>query len=127
MVIVAPARKIPEGFGWYIIEMNEKYTAWQNGYICALSSVAHISDEHLPPHYEWLVSFSNMGKWRLSDKDVGRALKAFGAEDFEEDNHESGVARKYWMAVEEKYRRPCPCKDEMVITEGDYKYSVKLK
>jgi hypothetical protein len=34
-------------------------------------------------------------------------------------------ARKFWLAVEEKYRVPCPCQDESLIVEGDYKYSVK--
>lgn len=120
-----PERRKPEGFGWIIVEVNEQYTAWQNGHICALSSVVFVEDEHLPPHWEWLVSFSNMGRLRLSDYQVLKGLKAFNAENFEEDNHERGIARKYWLAVEEKYRKPCPCKDELVISEGDYKYSVK--
>ena len=119
-----PQPRKPQGFGWKIIGVTRDYTAWQNGHISALSSVAYISDEHLPPHWEWLISFSNMGRQRLSNKDIAPALKAFGAEDFEEDNHEPGIARKYWLAVDEKYRKPCPCKDETVITEGEYKYSV---
>lgn len=120
-----PERRKPQGFGWKIIDLNKEYTAWQNGIYCALSSVVFIEDEHLPPHWEWLVSFSNMGKKRLSNKEIDFCLKAFDAENFEEDNHESGIARKFWLAMDEKYRIPCPCKDEMVITEGDYQYSVK--
>ena len=120
-----PERKNPSGFGWSLIEINEDFTAWQNGNICALSSIVFLSDEHLPPHWEWLVSFSNMGRLRLSDKEIKPALQSFDALEFEEDNHESGAARKYWLAVLEQYRKPCPCKDEMTITEGDYKYSVK--
>ena len=119
-----PQRKKPEGFGWFIIEVNDQWTAWQNGNICALSSLVYLQDEHLPLHWEWLVSFSKTGS-RLSNEEIKPALKAFGVEDFEEDNHEKGNARKFWMAVDKKYRIPCPCKDEMVIQEGDYSYSVK--
>lgn len=125
-ITTMPQRKAPQGEGWEIIEINKNYTAWQKGYICALSSVISVIDEHQPAHWEWLVSFSKGGKSRLSNTELRPALKAFCIENFEEDNHEKGIARKFWLAVEEKYRRPCPCKDEMVITEGDYQYSVKV-
>lgn len=124
-VKLTPDRRRPQGFGWVVVEMNEHYTAWQNGIYCALSSVVHVFDDHQPEHWEWLVSFSNMGKQRLTNEQIKFCLKAFDAENFEEDNHESGIARKFWLAIDEKYRKPCPCKDEMVITEGDYQYSVK--
>lgn len=120
-----PERRKPQGFGWSIVEINENYTAWQKGDVCALSSVVFVEDEHLPPHWEWLVSFSSMGRRRLCDKEIAMVLPIFGAEDFEEDNHEQGIARKFWLSVDEKYRKPCPCKDEVLITEGDYKYSIK--
>lgn len=120
----APIRKAPDS-SWSLFGVYEDYTAYQKGGWCALSSVAYLHDEHLPPHWEWVISFSYMGKARLSDAEVKRCLKDFGAEDFEEDNHEPGIARKFWLAVEHQYRKPCPCKDEVVITEGDYQYSVK--
>lgn len=124
--MIIPPRKKPEGFGWIIVETNKNFTAWQKGDLCALSSVVYVHDDkHLPPHYEWLVSFSKGGKERLSNEEIKPALKAFQAEDFEEDNHESGIARKFWFAVEEKYRKPCPCKNEAVITEGEYQYSIQ--
>jgi len=121
----APNRRTPEGFGWTVIEININYTAWQIDNICALSSVVFIEDEHLPPHWEWLISFSFMGKTRLTNSQITTSLKAFDAEIFEEDNHEKGIARKFWLAIEEKYRKPCPCKDEIIISEGEYQYSVK--
>lgn len=120
-----PQRKIPEGFGWNFIEINENWTAWQKGNVCALSSVIQVEDEHLPLHWEWLVSFSNMGKKVLSNDELKQPLKDFGAEEFEEDNHEKGIARKFFMAVEPRFRKPCPCKDEILITEGEYQYSIK--
>lgn len=118
------ARKSPCE-GWLLIGIEEQFTMWQKGHLCALSSVAYLHDEHQPPHWEWIVSFSNMGKARLSNEEIAICLKDFAAENFLEDNHEPGVARKFWMALEEQYRKPCPCQDEKVIVEGDYRYSVK--
>lgn len=120
-----PRRIAPQGNGWHIAQVSEQFTGYQAGQFFALSSVVFVSDEHLPPHWEYLLSFSGFGYRRLSDAEIKLCLKDFGAEDFQEDNHEPGVARKFWKAVEERYRQPCPCKDELVITEGDYQYSVK--
>ncbi len=119
-----PSRLKPQGNGWDLIAVTPDYTAFQKGSYCALSSVAFVSDEHLPPHWEWLISFSNQGQQRLNNTQIRQCLAAFQAEDFEEDNHEKGIARKFWKAVDEKYRQPCPCKDETIIAEGDYKYSI---
>ena len=121
----SPPRRKPQGNGWSMIGISEEYTAWKCGEYCALSASVFLSDEHLPPHWEWLVSFSKNGGQRVSNGEIEFCLKAFDALDFEEDNHENGMARKFWYAVEQKYRVPCPCKDEKVITEGDYQYSVK--
>lgn len=108
-----------------MLEVTPDFTRWQRGHLCALSSVAFLQDEHQPAHWEWVVSFSNMGRERLSNDDIALCLAAFDAKDFEEDNHSPGVARKFWLAVEHEFRTPCPCKDETVITEGEYSYSVK--
>lgn len=117
-------RRKPSG-NWTLIDINPQFTAYQRGQFCALSSLVNVYDEHQPAHWEWLISFSKMGMARLSNAEVQQCLKDFGAEDFMEDNHEPGIARKFWLAVEEKYRVPCPCQDEQVIVEGDYRYSVK--
>lgn len=37
----------------------------------------------------------------------------------------AGVARKFWLALDEKYRALCSCQDEKTIVEGDYRYSIK--
>lgn len=117
-------RRTPSG-AWSIGMVTKEWTQWQCGHLCALSSVVYVSDEHQPAHWEWLISFSNMGKKRLSNEEIKICLRDFGAEEFLEDNHEPGIARKFWFAVDEKYRVPCPCQDENVIVEGDYRYSVK--
>ncbi len=119
-----PPRKAPNS-KWALIGVHPGFTAYQRKYMCALSSIAFIRDKHQPSHWEWIVSFSNMGQQRLSNSEIAICLKDFGIEDFLEDNHEPGIARKFWQAVEERYRKPCPCKDETLITEGDYQYSVK--
>ena len=118
-----PERRRPQGFGWQMITVNKDWTAWQCGNVCALSSMVFVEDEHQPAHWEWLISFSKGGRARLSDAELAPALKAFDATNFEEDNHEPGIARKFWYAVDVQYRKPCPCKNEIVITEGDYRYS----
>lgn len=117
-------RRVPTG-GWTVMGIYPQYTAYQQGRFCALSSLVDVYDDHQPAHWEWLISFSNMGNARLSNAEIQKCLKDFNALDFMEDNHEPGVARKFWLAVEEKYRVPCPCQNEHVIVEGDYKYSVK--
>lgn len=117
-------RKHPKAEGWRMITINPDFTAWQKGKYCALSSLVNVHDEHLPAHDEWLISFSIMGKERCSNKDIAMLIREWEADNFEEDNHEAGIARKFWLAVDQKYRIPCPCKDEKVITEGDYTYSI---
>lgn len=99
---------------------------WQSGQYRALSSLVNIDDGHQPPHYEWVVSFSKSSRETLTDTEVKKCLKEFDALDFEEDNHEPGIARKFFLPVEHKYRKPCPCKDEEIVREGDHVYS-KLK
>lgn len=120
-----PQRIKPHGNGWELIGIYPEYTAYQRDGFCALSSTCFIQDEHLPPHWEWLVSFSNRGQNRLNNSEIKECLADFGLSEFVEDNHERGIARKFWKAVQKEYRQPCPCKDELVITEGDYQYSVK--
>lgn len=119
------AERMKPNSNWQMMGVYPDYTAYQRGKFCALSSLVNVYDEHQPAHWEWLISFSNRGKKRLSNEEIKLCLKDFGAEGFMEDNHEPGIARKFWLAVEQKYRAPCPCQDEEVITEGDYRYSVK--
>ena len=120
-----PQRRKPQGSGWRMVDINENWTAWKKGGVYALSSVIEVEDEHQPLHWEWMISFSYMGQRVLTNKELKKPIKDFCAEGFEEDNHEKGIVRKFFMAVEPKYRVPCPCKDEIIITEGEYSYSAK--
>lgn len=121
-----PKRMQPIAAGWWLEKIDPEFTVWRKGLFKCLSSVVYISDEHLPPHWEWLISFSYSGK-TLNDNQVKEVLNEWGALEFEEDNHERGVVRKFWLAVEHRFRKPCPCKDEKIITEGNYSYSQKIK
>lgn len=52
--MIIPQRRKPVGFGWVVVSVTDNFTAWQNGNICALSSVVNVYDEHQPAHWEWL-------------------------------------------------------------------------
>jgi len=120
-----PDRRRPISGGWKLEQIHRDYVVWRKDLFVCLSSVVYIEDEHLPPHWEWLISFSLDGMAALNDQQINKCLQDFDALNFEEDNHERGIARKFWLAIDQKYRKPCPCKDEIIITEGDYKYSQK--
>lgn len=71
--------------------------------------------------WQWLVSISCFGK-RASDEVCAQALRDFDMPNAEEDNHESGVARKFWRSchLPPEAATECECKtDERVIVEPD--------
>jgi len=121
------AQRLKPENGWQAKSVDKDFTVWQKGDYIALSSVVEVEDEHLPLHEEWLISFSKFPMQVMNGEEIAACLKDFNASDFLEDNHEKGFARKFWKAVDEKYRKPCPCKDEIQIVNGDYTYSVKGK
>ncbi|WP_339862279.1 hypothetical protein [Paremcibacter congregatus] len=124
-----PPSRQPNGAGWKFIGLIEAGAGWRHSKgICAISSVAWVNDDHEPErHWEWLISFSVMGRHRVSNKDLKWILKDWDMENFEEDNHEPGIARKFWLAIEERFRKPCPCKDEIIKSEGEYFWSEKVE
>jgi hypothetical protein len=95
----------------------------------ALSSLGYIKEEKTDePHWEWIVSFSGAGVTALPNKKIKQYLRDFSFSDAEEDNHEPGFARKFFLAVEEKHRKKCECKDEeQVRLSENYVYSRKKK
>jgi hypothetical protein len=95
----------------------------------ALSSLGCIKEEKTDePHLEWIISFSGAGGTVLPNKKIKQYLKDFSFSDAEEDNHEPGFARKFFLAVEEKHRKKCECKDEeQVRLSKNYIYSRKKK
>lgn len=113
----------PQGVAWI------RRTNMGRGYYAISSRIVVKEPHHETPNEQFLVSFSfqnGKGPQRISNVNLAPILREWGIDDqWEEDNHERGAARKFWLPLEERYRRPCPCKDEVVITEGDYSYSVK--
>jgi len=95
----------------------------------ALSSLGYIKEEKTDePHWEWIVSFSGAGGTILPNKKIKQYLKDFNFSNAEEDNHEPGFARKFFLAVEERHRKKCECKDEeQVRLSENYVYSRKKK
>lgn len=102
--------------------------AWQRRALTVLSSLANMeapddSGDVLPT---WLVSVSRAGESMPSDRDLRRVRRDFGMKHAEEDNHESGRARKLFLVVDPARRVDCECKTtERIVERPDgYRYSV---
>lgn len=74
---------------------------------------------------QWLVSISRKGSRRPTQDECRRLLRHLGLGDAEEDNHESGVARKYFQPLDPAQRVDCHCKadDEQVVDPDGYPWS----
>jgi len=101
-------------------------SAWQCGPICVISSLvlAEAPDGKGDAIPQWHVSIASVGR-RPKPHHVRKALRAFGIEAAEEDNHEPGNARHFWLPVDPARRVDCECKTtETVITDPDgYRWS----
>lgn len=102
---------------------------WERKDLRVLSSLAPMeapdgSGDVLPT---WLVSVSRRGASMPTDRDLERVRRDFGMKQAEEDNHESGNARKLFLVMDPARRVDCECNaDERVVTRPDgYRYSVK--
>lgn len=90
--------------------------------------VSELCEADLPdgtgPGLQWLISISRRAS-RPRPQDVRRALRAFGMKGAEEDNHEPGIARKFWLPVDPAHRVDCECKatDELVVEPDGYRWS----
>lgn len=119
----------PRGAGWLHVhhpvdgrpaEGEFARSIWRYGKILAISAVGNFE---MPDGdgvgLQWHVSISRSGR-RPSPADVRKALRSFGMEGAEEDNHEPGNARHFWLVVDPARRVACQCKtDEDVIVEPD--------
>jgi hypothetical protein len=77
----------------------------------------------------WLVSVSRRGSSMPADRDLERVRRDFGMTQAEEDNHESGNARKLFLVVDPARRVDCECKaSERVVERKDgYRYTVPVE
>jgi len=120
-----------KGSPWSLVQLDYESCVYihNRDASIAISSIALVREKKEDePHLEWLVSFSGKGKTVLPDDKIKQYLKDFNFSDAEEDNHEPGFARKFFLAVEEKHRKKCECKDEeQVRLSENYVYSRKIK
>lgn len=111
----------PKGFSWFFRGFINGAEAYDR-----LDGVRMLTQVHDVPDkgFEYHVSISKSGlrislqyaKELLSDLDGPVQV-----EQWDEDNHLSGVARHFWAHTDETKRRLCECKaDEKPIVEGDY-------
>jgi hypothetical protein len=100
--------------------------AWKRGRIQVLSSLIHAKYRGAAV-WQWLVSISMTNRSdpkgsRADDETCRRVLVDFDVEGAEEDNHEPGVARKFFRNVDLKPGEVslCECKeDEEKVVEPD--------
>lgn len=93
---------------------------WTRGRVRVFSSVdlAELPDRSgIGP--QWHISVSRYPD-RASHAEVQRALRDFGMLEAEQDNHEPGSAKHFWLPVDQAHRVDCECKeDEVQVVEPD--------
>ena len=119
---MTPRAKAPAGLDWTPAGRSGGAESWQSGRVLVLSSIAPMQLPGAPEGVvgpTWLVSVSSRGR-RAKPHEIRRALRAFDMTHAEEDNHEPGIARKFFMPVDPAFRGVCECKvEERVVTEAD--------
>lgn len=117
----------PAGRDWIEIRSPLKptsrsiaHSAWRSGPILVTSELAELE---LPDRsgigLQWQIAISANRK-RPKPHHVRRALRAFGMQAAEQDNHHPGVAQHFFLVVDPAHRVDCECKtDEEIIIEPD--------
>lgn len=83
---------------------------------CVTAAAPDGSGDAIP---QWHISFTNEGR-RCTDEEVRQSLAAFRLTGADEDNHEPGMARHYWMPLDPARRTDCECKTtEKTVTLPD--------
>jgi len=128
-VLGLPDSRVPRAPGWVRAERSPRWQAWRRGRFLALSTLdeMELPDGSGRTGPTWLVSISRRGTRRPTDEECRRVLSAFGLAGAAEDNHENGIARKFWMPVDPAERRACECKEteEQVVEPDGYTWSRK--
>ena len=124
----------PVGLGWsqvsappQLIEDSLAVSSWVNGPFLAISALVATQHHSGNVGPEWLISISRRGSRRPRSREVRRLLRDFEMWPCEEDNHELGIARKFWLPVDPKERGVCECKadEEQVVEPDGYTWSRK--
>jgi hypothetical protein len=94
--------------------------AWRRGRLTVLSTLAWARFRG-EDKWQWMISISSGGNY-AGDAEVSRALRDFGMVAADEDNHEPGAVRKFWLPCDwaPGDASTCECKEtETTITEGN--------
>lgn len=78
--------------------------------LCGIRVISTIEFTSESRGVEWHLSVSERGGKYPGKFAIEKALKDFGATDFESDDHGSTVAH-FWLPVEKDKRGDCDCKD----------------
>lgn len=112
--------RFPLSPAWRKVALVPGGAAWQLGPIRVVSTLdmAELPDRSgVGP--QWHVSVTSDAH-RPHQKEVRKALRAFGMAGSEVDNHEPGNAEHFWLPVDPAHRVDCECKtDETVVVEPD--------
>lgn len=75
----------------------------------------------------WIVSISRKGRRIATTEECRRLLRHLGIGQAEEDNHEPGIARKFWWPLDPAKRVECQCKEteETVIEPSGMRWQRK--
>lgn len=112
---------------------GDTYSVWRRRGVFVISALtsAELPDGSGETGSQWHVS---MSRWaagvatRASDEECRQTLACLGLAGAEEDNHEPGIARHFWVPVDPARRRDCECKEtERVVVEPDgHRWSTPL-
>lgn len=138
-LIIRPLR--PRGAGWVqwpvLGEIAYRAYAIERWYnrgqeVQVLSSVEVVGGEGREPRAEFHVSVSGLAfmaekNYRCSNSRARWAVRQFGFEGYEEDNHVAGgLVRNFWRPIADPLAgQECPCKESeprIIEGKGDYEW-----
>ena len=106
----------------HIVADSIAVSTWVNGPFVVISSLITVEHHSGNVGPEWLISISRRRRQsnRCNSRESRRVLRQFGMYPAEEDNHEPGMARKFWLPVDPAERGVCECKtNEEQVRESD--------
>lgn len=128
-VKVDPRSPQPKGDAWSLAACfsvdGDVIHRWVNGSIIACASRHAAVESHhsklIVPSFH--LSISDSGH-RASDDVIRGVLADFNLEGAEEDNHQSGVARHFWLDEGRSVQPECECKrtEETVVEPDGYRW-----
>lgn len=107
--------------------VGEAYVHQESGarVLVSVVDVADAGKQHLVS-ISMYCAVSRDGRRRASDAEVANILRIFCIPGAEEDNHEPGIARKFWWRIgQEQVECECKADEEIVVEPDGYRWSRK--